>query len=95
MLSHLTSLDLPNLTCGFGDDWPLIGQTGSVIRTVDDFEKILDNIYYSWIENNKKCFVFLVFLDNELEATQKGSQQFDQRAFDALNDFKTKINQEP
>lgn len=91
LVRDLFTLNLNDFAVGFGDDWPLYGPTGSKVRTAEDCQKILDNIYNLWSSANKKYPIFLKVLDNELAASEKGNKNFNQQVYDSLADFINKV----
>ena len=92
LIKYLANSNYQNLSLGFGDDWPMYGQTGSKRRNADDFAAILNNISNLWLSINKKYPLFLVVLDSELAASEKGNKNFNQQVYDSLTDFINKLN---
>ena len=91
VVKHLASLNLEGISLGFGDDWPLYGQTGSKFRDESDFKTSLDNIYNLWVSIDKKYPFYLVLLDDELASTQKGNDKFNLKNYNSLVDFLNKL----
>ena len=91
-MKDLASLNLNNPSLGFGDDWPLYGQTPQGFRNAADFQAILNNVYNLWVSINKKYPIFLVLLDNELAATQEGNNNFNADVYNSLVDFINKVD---
>lgn len=92
IVKDLASLNLNNPSLGFGDDWPLYGQTPQGFRNAADFQAILNNVYNLWVSINKKYPIFLVLLDNELAATQEGNNNFNADVYNSLVDFINKVD---
>ena len=84
-------MNINNFSVGFGDDWPFIGQTGSKVRTEEDCQEILNNIYNLWVSAGKKYPIFLKVLDNELAASEPGNSKFDKNLYNIFVDFINKV----
>jgi hypothetical protein len=91
IVEDLFSMNINNFSVGFGDDWPCIGQTGSKVRTEEDCQEILNNIYNLWVSAGKKYPIFLKVLDNELAASEPGNSKFDKNLYNIFVDFINKV----
>lgn len=91
VIKHLAALKQPGLHLGFGDDWPLLGPTGNHVRTEEDFQAILDNIYNLWVSIDKIYPIYITVLDNELAASETGNSKFNVEVQKALTDFIAKV----
>lgn len=91
IMRDLTAQKFPGLTFGFGDDWPLYGQTGSVFRTSADFAASVQHVIDAWEASGKAYRVFLVLHDVEVSAAEPGNPRYNQEVADALNVFLAKV----
>ena len=92
LIEYISTLQA-NTTIGFGDDWPLLGPTGSGYRDEDDFKAIIQTTLDIW--NNvlkRKHPIFLVLLSNEMDASYKKGQHFNPIIYNELCVFKKNLS---